>query len=221
MKALKTTVLIFASFVLTTQAVRHVYVRYVEPRTSVLDSFDETTAKRAIQNATALSDLVQQYAPARKQVDLLDSDLKKELSQQTRDEYYMYEQKWREDHKQEYERESDLKVAIQDWENRSKEILELRVFWTFGLALFLIGIFLQGRGFSWLGMSLLIPGIVEMIWWTSPSFRFVGSPLEFDRLLNNKLMFTLATIAIILIWWNLTHRMNIKEISNKASEATL
>ena len=220
MNALKTTVLILALLALTTQAVRHVYVRYVEPRTSVLDRFDETAAKKIIQSATALSDIVEEYAPARKRVDLLDADLKKELSQQTRDEYYMFEQKWQEDHKQEYERESVLKVAIQDWENRSKEILELRVFWTFGLALFLIGIFLQARGFSWMGMSLLIPGIVEMIWWTSPSFRFVGSPLEFDRLLINKLMFTLATITIILAWWHLTHSMNKEESSSKASEST-
>lgn len=220
MKALKATVLILALLALTTQAVRHVYVRYIEPRTSVLDKFDETAAKKVIQSATALSDIVEEYAPARKRVDELNADLKKELSHQTRDEYYMFEQKWKEDHKQEYERESELKQAIQDWENRSKEILELRVFWAFGFALFLIGIFLQARGFSWLGMSLLIPGIVEMIWWTCPSFRFAGSPLEFDRLLINKLMFTLATIAIILVWWCLTHRLNKEESSNKASEAS-
>ncbi|NLX96203.1 MAG: hypothetical protein GXY83_08500 [Rhodopirellula sp.] len=71
-----------------------------------------------------------------------------------------------------------------------------------------------------MGMSLTIPGIVEMIWWTCPSFRFAGSPLEFDRLLINKLAFTLATIAIILVWWCRTKRMEKKASTDTASEAT-
>src|SRR3990170_7074882 len=101
----------------------------------------------------------------------------------TKDERDVLREKFGEDHKTEYDRESDLKGAIQQWEERSKEIHELRVFWAFGFALFLVGTFLQLRGWAWLGISLVIPGIIEMIWWSCPSFRFVGSPLEFDRLL--------------------------------------
>ncbi len=220
MNALKTAILLLALLALTTQAIRHIYVRYIEPRTSVLDRFDETAAKKVIQSAASLSDLVEEYAPARKRVDELNAELKKELNQQTRDEYYMFEQKWNEDHKQDYEREAELKQAIQDWESRSKEILELRVFWAFGLALFFIGVFLQAKGCSWLGMSLLIPGVVEMIWWTCPSFRFAGSPLEFDRLLINKLTFTLATIAIILVWWCRTRTVDQGVSTGTATEAT-
>ena len=198
MRTLRTVIFLLALLVLTTQAARHIYVRYIEPRTSVLDRFDETEAKKVIQGARALSDLLKEYEPARELVDSLNKDLKQELSQKTRDEYYMHERKWKEDHKQEYERESELKRAIQDWENRSKQILELRVFWLFGLVFFLAGVAFLKRNQDGLGMAFLIPGIVEMIWWTSPSFRFAGSPLEFDRLLNNKLIFTFATLVVLI-----------------------
>ena len=99
-----------------------------------------------------------------------------------------------------------MKRAIREWEDRSKEILELRIFWLFGLAFFLTGVIMSHTGRNWIGTAFLIPGIVEMIWWTSPPFRLVGSPLEFDRLLNNKLGFTLVTLVFILTTWHISQR---------------
>lgn len=212
MKTLRITVFILALLVLTTQAARHIYVRYLEPRTSVLDKFEKTEAKKVIQNATALSDLVKEYEPARKRVDQLDKEMKKELTQKTRDEYYMFEQKWKEDHEEEYEKEEELRVAIKDWEDRSKEIRELHVFWLFGFIFFIAGIFMIKKGLGWLGTAFIIPGVVEMIWWTSPSFRFAGSPLEFERLLNNKLSFTIITLVILIVAWCLTDSKQKKDI---------
>ena len=201
MKALKITVFILALLVLATQVARHVYVRYLEPRTSVLDKFEETETKKVIQRATTLSELVEEYDPARKRVDQLDKEMQIELSKKNSDDYYMFEEKWKEDYKQEYQQEEELKSAIQDWEEKSKEIRELYVFWAFGLFFFAIGIFMLKKGFNWIGMAFIIPGIVEMIWWTSPSFRFAGSPLEFDRLLNNKLGFTIVTLVVFITVW--------------------
>lgn len=201
MKALRIVVFVLAMLVLTTQAVRHIYVRFIEPRTSVLDKYDETETQKAIKSAESLDELLTQYDPARKQADYLKKQLKALEENKTRDEIEVIREKFREEHKEEYKRESDLKDAIQGWEEKSKEILELRVFWAFGFGLLLVGTLLHTRGLGWLGMSLVIPGIIEMIWWTCPSFRFVGSPLEFDRLLVNKLVFTLVTIAILIGWW--------------------
>lgn len=48
-------------------------------------------------------------------------------------------------------------------------------------------------------MALIISGFVEMIWWTSPTVGFWGSPVEFDRLLNNKLWFTAITIVLLIV----------------------
>lgn len=127
MKTLKRTLLILALLVLTVQAVRHIYVRYIEPRTSVLDKFDDTEAKQVIQSAKSLAELIKEYEPARKRVDELDEEFKKQASEQPSDEYYSLQQRWREDREDVYEREEELKSAIRQWEDRGKEILELRV----------------------------------------------------------------------------------------------
>ena len=201
MKALQTVVFVIAMLVLTTQAVRHVYVRFIEPRTSALDKYDLTETQKAIKSAESLDELLAQYEPARKQSDDLDLELKGLEENKTRDEIAVIREKFRDQHKEEYKRESDLKKAVQDWEEKSQEILELRVFWAFGFALLLLGTLLFTWGRDWVGMSLVIPGMIEMIWWTCPSFRFAGSPLEFDRLLINKLVFTLVTMALLIGWW--------------------
>ena len=201
MKALQTVVFVIAMLVLTTQAVRHVYVRFIEPRTSALDKYDLTETQKAIKSAESLDELLAQYEPARKQSDDLDLELKGLEENKTRDEIAVIREKFRDQPKEEYKRESDLKKAVQDWEEKSQEILELRVFWAFGFALLLLGTLLFTWGRDWVGMSLVIPGMIEMIWWTCPSFRFAGSPLEFDRLLINKLVFTLVTMALLIGWW--------------------
>ncbi|MDP8213654.1 MAG: hypothetical protein P9M10_00520 [Candidatus Euphemobacter frigidus] len=204
MRKLRITLFVLALLALTTQATRHVYVRYLEPRISVLDKYDETDVKKAIQSATSLSDLLKEYGPARKRVDQLEEEKKQEMATKTRDEYFMFAKKWKEDHKKEYEQEYKLKQAIQDWEEKSKKIRELRIFWLFGLVFFVAGAFMLTKGLEWLGIAFIIPGAVEMIWWTSPSFTFVGSPLEFDRLLINKLVFTLVTLVLVIVAWFLS-----------------
>jgi len=204
MRNLRITLFILALLVLTTQAARHVYVRYLEPRISVLYKFEETDTERVIQSATSLPDLLKEYGPAKKHVDQLEEEKKQELASKSRDEYFMFKTKWDEDHKEEYKRERMLKQAIRDWEGKSKEIRELRVFWLFGLIFFVAGAFMLTKGLEWMGMAFIISGAVEMIWWTSPSFSFVGSPLEFDRLLINKLVFTLVTLILLIVAWYLS-----------------
>jgi hypothetical protein len=206
MRILKIILFLLATLILTTQAARHTYVRFIEPRSSVLDTFEDTDTKNLIVGAKTLSEIIEEYEPARKKVDKLEKEIKLELTTKTRDEYLMYEMKRKEDHRQIYDREAELKKAIQEWERRSKEILELRVFWFCGLVFFLAGSKILKKGKGWLGMAFLIPGVVEMIWWTSPSLRLGGSPMEFDRLLNNKLGFTVATLAILIVAWLLNKR---------------
>lgn len=201
MRGLQVTVFVLAVLVLTTQAVRHFYVRYLEPRISVLDKYEQTDTEKAIREATSLSELVTQYDSAKKRVNGLDKQRKEAETNKTKDERDVLRDKFKEEHKEEYEREKDLKRAIEDWEQKSKEIHELRVFWIFGLVLFLIGSVLLKVGQYWPGMSFTIPGIVEMIWWTSPPFRFVGSAQEFDWLLINKLVFTLVTLFLVVFTW--------------------
>jgi hypothetical protein len=201
MKALKITVFLLAVLVLTTQFARHIYVRYLEPRGSVLDTYEQTETKKAIKGATSLDELVSRYDVAKKRVDELDKQKKKSEANMSRDDRDVLRDKFGEEHKEDYERESDLKRAVHEWEKRSEETYELRVFWLFGFVFLLGGAILLVKGREWLGMAFIVPGIIEMIWWTSPSFRFAGSPIEFERLLMNKLAFTLITLVLVIAAW--------------------
>lgn len=210
MKALRTTLFLLAVLVLTTQLARHLYVRYLEPRGSVLDRFEQTETAKAIKSAASLDELVSRYAEARKRVDSLDEERKRAEARLSKDERDVFRDAFNEKHKEDYERKSDLRSAIEEWEEHSREIFELRIFWLFGLVFFAAGALLLLKGRDWLGMSFIIPGIIEMIWWTSPSFRFAGSRLEFERLLMNKLFFTVVTLILLIAAWVLRERMGKK-----------
>src|SRR3990172_6063446 len=85
MKALKITVFLLAVLVLTTQFARHIYVRYLEPRGSVLDTYEQTETKKAIKGAASLDELVSRYDAAKKRVDELDKQRKKAEANKSRD----------------------------------------------------------------------------------------------------------------------------------------
>src|SRR3990172_7447701 len=85
MKALKITVFLLAVLVLTTQFARHIYVRYLEPRGSVLDTYVQTETKKAIKGAASLDELVSRYDAAKKRVDELDKQRKKAEANKSRD----------------------------------------------------------------------------------------------------------------------------------------
>lgn len=213
MRAIQTVLFTLAMLVITIQSIRHVYVRFLEPRTSVLDKYDQTETKKAIQNADSLEALLKLYDPARKVVDQLDEQMKKGEIGKTKDERDLFREKFNDEHKKEYDCASELGYAIRQWEERSKEIYELRVFWLFGLTLGIIGTLFLSFKWSWFGMALVIPGVIEMIWWTAPSLSFGGCPLEYDRLLINKLVFTLITLLIVMVWWGLTAKTRRSEMA--------
>jgi hypothetical protein len=220
MNALRITLFILAVLELTTQSIRHVYVYILEPRTSVLDKFEQSETTKTIQKALSLEELVAQYEPAKKRVDELDKQRQEAEAGKSKDERDVFRDKFAEQHKEEYSRQSELKGAICEWEKRSKEISELRVLWSFGLALFVIGASLWVRRQRWLGLSFIIPGVVEMIWWTSPSLSSGGCPVEFDRLLINKIIFTLLTLALVIVAWFVDDKMENARSSHEAPEST-
>lgn len=184
---------ILAMFVLATQTVRHVYVKWLEDRTSVLDRYTKDKTDLEIAKAESLQELLVKYGPAKEKTDSLDKE-HKSMSDEER-------KKFTKDHEEEYQVERQLGSAIHDWEAKSKEIRELRVFWGCGFGLLILGALVYARGGRWTGTALIIPGFVEMIWWTSPTLSFVGAQLEFDRLLNNKICFSAITLALLIAAW--------------------
>ena len=63
MKRLQITLFVIAFVILGTQSFRHLYVKWIEPRSSVLDSF-RVPVDTAIASATSLGELVAMYEQA-------------------------------------------------------------------------------------------------------------------------------------------------------------
>ena len=191
MKALEKTLAIIAFLILVSQTVRHAYMLWLEPRGSVLDKYDQPV-KNEITNASSLDELVRRYDAAYKKAE------EARAQQSNANEGFDY----RLQQKEPYKSERLLRDAITDWERRAKEIREVRFYWAVGLALFLLGILSYKKLNRWLGLTLLITGFSEIIYWTSPTF--FGPTREFDRLLGNKLVLSVISLVLLLvvIWLN-------------------
>lgn len=206
MRALRITCFLLAVLVLSTQGIRHLYIKYFETTASVLDRFDKKAVESEIEKATSVDELLAMYEPAKKREDALDATMKEQEKEKPEDKREAFRTEFRKQHEGDYNQAWKLHSAIVTWESKAKEIRELRIFWAFGLGLFVLGglIYLK---WPWLGMAFIVPGVVEMIWWTSPSFRMFGSVQEYDRLLTNKLAFTIASLGIVLVGWFLAGRV--------------
>src|SRR3954467_15994678 len=121
MRALRITLFVIAFVVLTSQTFRHAYVRWLEPRTSVLDKYNTETDKQII-TAKSLEELVRLYDVAHTKVVEGDANITPSEKRERR----------MSAEAEPYKSESTLKTAISDWEEKSKELRELWSFWLAG-----------------------------------------------------------------------------------------
>jgi len=194
MKGLEKTIVVLAFLALISQTIRHAYMLWFEPRESVLDRFDKP--KGEIAAATSLDELVRRYEAARKQVEDAREERKQERAQSKTGETEVYADQDSEP----YKSANELHSAIEDWEHKASEIHELRFFWMIGLVLLVVGVVIYKRLNRWIGFTLIIAALGEFIYWTSPTF--FGGTQEFDRLLWNKLVLSLVSLALlgVVVW---------------------
>ena len=200
MRALEKTVVILVFLALISQTIRHGYMLWIEPRGSVLDKYDKPR-KSEIDAATSLDELVRRYEPVQKQVEEARQARAKAAAQNKEDSGVTTVSYLDEMRVEPFKSENELRQAIHDWEAKAREIRELRFFWTIALVVLVLGMVLYRKN-RWFGLTLIIAGLAEFIYWTSPTF--FGGTREFDRLLWNKLLFTLVSLVllIIVIWIN-------------------
>ncbi|HEX4603351.1 MAG TPA: hypothetical protein VH724_05105 [Candidatus Angelobacter sp.] len=194
MNALQKTLAIIAFLILASQTIRHAYLRWIEPRSSVLDAYDKPLQDE-IKNAASLDELVRRYDPVRKQVEQAKQELSKAGKQLNYGEEMGLEP---------YKSEHALHEAIAEWEKKSKEIHEIRFFWLAGFAFFAAGLVAYRMRNRWFSLTLLIAAFAEFIYWTSPTF-FGANTREFDRLLDNKLAFSIVSLALLIAVIRLNH----------------
>jgi len=186
LNALQKTLAIVALLVLVSQTVRHAYVLWLEPRNSVLDKYDRPL-KDEISAATSLDQLLSRYDQAHTDAEAA----RKEASKNGEPEYKLAQT-------EPFKSERALHEAISQWEARSKEIHALKFYWLVGVALSALGMLIYILRRRWLGLTFLIAGFTEIIYWTSPTFLGI-STREFDRLLCYKLAFSVVSLVLLLL----------------------
>lgn len=188
MKILERTLAIIAFLALGTQIVRHAYVLWFEPRGSVLDKYEQPLGG-PITNARSLDELVRRYDTIRKDVD------RARLQRQNTDSKPGH----LEDTTVEpFRSENMLRNAIQDWEEKAKEVYSLKFYWIIALFCLALGSVVLKWVNRWLGLTMQIAAFSEFIYWTSPTF--LGSTTrEFDRLLAFKLALSVISLALLLL----------------------
>jgi len=197
MNGLRITLFVIALVTLASQTFRHAYVRWLEPRTSVLDKYG-TQTEQQILAAKSLQELVALYDAARtkmKDYEKAHPGVSGEPSFQPSSEYVKLTRD-----------EESLKNAINEWEQKSKDVHELWHFWIAGMVAFLIGSFASLRGDRWVGIALLILAFSEMVYATSPTFRSMGAQPEVDHLLVLKFILSVVSLILLFLAWTQRHR---------------
>lgn len=187
-----------ALLLLGSQTFRHVYVYLVKSRTSVLEQFESTA--QSIASAKDINELVALYRPAVEEKRALEKKLSAEREAE-RESFGRSGAARLPDWEEVMNRENQLQQAIHEWESHENELRELHFFWWIGLLVTLAGHFIYAGKRRWFGTALLTLGFAEMIWATCPSFQSFGFPLEFERLLTFKVLYSLVACILFLITW--------------------
>ena len=188
MKPLLVTLGLLGLLIATTQFLRHVCFVLMPPTASVLDKFDDQPDKDSVATL-GIEELLKKYEDVRREIKGKDAG----KSEEERNKVNIWEEP--------YKSENKLRSAIQTWENRGREVAEVHFFWwcgLFGVAIGSIGVV---RGNRWFAIALLTTGLVQMLYGTSPSIRFFGGVLEFERLLMWKLVYSSWTLFVLVFLW--------------------
>jgi hypothetical protein len=189
MRGLQVTLFVLLMVVIATQTFRHVYVKWIEPKGSVLDEFRDPV-EGDLAASRSLAELKEMYRTADAAVKRFEKDASLEdieRSQRTQREVYRHR--------------DEIRSAIERWEDQGRRVFQLWFYWGCGLAGILLGLLAYARVNRWLGMVGIITGFVEMAVWTSPLWRAWGPQQEFERLLTWKLVLSFVSMALLVGLW--------------------
>lgn len=193
MKAFQTVMFVIAMVLATTQTMRHVYVKWVIPDGSVLDQF-QTETESDIAAAHGVEELIPLYAAAKARVEAYEADPDNPAIEGRRRTT------------EPYASEITLRLEIERREGWQRKVIELWFFWVAGAISVAVGIVIFGRVNGWLGMSGILVGHAEMIYWTSPLLHSRYTGAEFETLLNIKLLLSVAVMISVTTLWLLNAR---------------
>ena len=185
MKTFERVLFLVAFLLITVYTTRHIYHLWLAPKTSVMDEFKEEV-EGTISSATDIQELLVRYRPARQAVRAIEKQNQGKPPEE-----------WRFEEQEPFKTEATLRQAIDEWEEKQRELFQMRVYWAFGLVTAMLGMLVHRKLSRWLGLAWLVTGFSELIWWCSPPWihRYT---IESDRLLENKLILAVVTALLLL-----------------------
>lgn len=204
---------LLAVLILQAQISRHVYVRWLAPRTSVLDQF-QGAAEKNIRESETLDELVAHYEKALAKAK---KDAKEQVPPPAKKEFPGVPVPPPEPPQPAlFQVDPDvvkLKSAIELREKQAGEILELHFYWWFGFVSVVWGVAALVWVRRWLGMCGVIAGFVFMMYWTNPGNWFPNSSswltaggVEYGQLLTLKTIYSIAAFALLIGVWLFTSK---------------
>ncbi len=190
MKPLQITFFLLAAAIFLTQTVRHTHLLVFGGELSVLDQFaSDYSERKKVQEERSTEVLLQEYREVAPKIFALEEGKGKSYDEL---------KPIRDAHPKLYEQSDRLRGEISLRETRRREIRDLWLFCGAGMIMIPLGGCFMKRGWRWVGMSVAIPGFLELLWWSSPSFSFGGAAREYQLLLWNKI--GLSVIGIVLLY---------------------
>ena len=110
------------------------------------------------------------------------------------------------EHSELFARNRALAQEIGEREEREQQLRDIWLFSLAGYGLIALGAFFYSRGREWIGMSLILPGMSEVVWWSAPAFTLGGALREYELLLVNKLVLTVIALAVLYGLWLASRR---------------
>jgi len=189
MKNIATAVLVIFICLLSTQFIRHAYVRIFYNQESVLDKYNKKDSGLTFDKTASLKELSLIYADAEKRVKIFEKEKSKKILAQydnTDEPYY---------------KKNKLEEIITKRETDNRMIMEIVFFWITGLLLTAGGSFIYLKFEKPVGISLIVSGLIGMTLKLGPMFFMSGGNSESLMLLNVKLIFTAVTLAALITYW--------------------
>lgn len=192
MSGARITAFVLASIILCIQTAHFSYFKFFDPHESVLNDYLD----QQIKEAGSLDELISEYEKARAAVEAY------EIERPNMEVLTRYQQQSIEP----YKTMIRLEAAIEAWEKKGREYQRVWYQWSAGLFLFVLGFIAFRLSKSWITLAIIIAGLGEMIWWSSPTRMIVGALSEHERLLNAKLLLTIVTFVLLLFAWIMSER---------------
>ncbi len=196
MKGFQITFLILLGCALSMQAIRHLHVYTVGYEESILapaESFYGVT--KAVRLEESTDELLAEYETVKEKIKhLLDADPSADVFTVRKANVELFA------------RSDALASELRQRQEIEREIRDIWIFSIAGLVLIAFGCFLYFRDIAWPGMSLILPGFLELVWWSAPSFTLGGAVREYDILLLNKIALTVVAFLLLYTLWFLAQR---------------